>query len=362
MSGGYNLNQVNVYVPQYRAGYFRFNSGITSLPGIVNGLRFAGFLLGMADYAERSLVDGPSYFAPEYAPPVVSDQYQAAKLLTVSVGINMAVQNPRVEKYNRQSTSTSRRSIPRTVCLALWSAPHSPARLAASRPAIATFDPRVSIAWNPENHSDTVVRAAWSRGALRHSIYSNQWGTQAFNGRQTFLSPNSQLEPALTLSQGVPPPGYTLPNLSPSVANDSVADLLDTSHRLPLVQSRVVQHWAPTPAIARRFPLVLAYLRARSSDGQRHREPERHSVSALRYGNQLYDESFNASLRPYPQFKGFNLNSSYPLARYQRDAASVSIEEESLRRPVHERRLHVFETDGRLLGSLGHAGFLQPRQ
>ena len=327
VNAAYNLNQVNVYVPQYPAGYFRFTSGITSLPGIVNtGFGFASFLLGMADYAERSVVDDPSYFRQNTPRLSLSDQYQAVKNLTVTVGINMAVQNPRVEKYNRQSNIDLRAINPANgVPGALVGAAQSGATR-GFRPAIATFDPRVSIAWNPGSQSDTVIRAAWSQGHSGIPIYSNQWGTQAFHARQTFLSANSQLEPALTLIQGIPPLGYSLPNLSPSVANDSVADLLDTSHRLPLVQSASFSIGRQLP---RSLVASLSYSHTYGRDllaGNGTANPNAIPASALQYGNQLYTESFNASLRPYPQFKGFDLNSSYPLARYQRDAASVSIE------------------------------------
>ena len=105
-----------------------------------------------------------------------------------------------------------------------------------------------------------------------------------------------------------------------------MADLLDTSHRLPLVQSASFSIGRQLP---RSLVASLSYSHTYGRDlltGNGTANPNAIPASALQYGNQLYTESFNASLRPYPQFKGFDLNSSYPLARYQRDAASVSIE------------------------------------
>jgi hypothetical protein len=40
----------------------------------------------------------------------------------------------------------------------------------------------------------------------------------------------------------------------------------------------------------------------------------------------LNDESFRSALRPYPQYLGFDLNSQYPLGKYQRDAGYLRLE------------------------------------
>src|SRR5438477_450435 len=48
--------------------------------------------------------------------------------------------------------------------------------------------------------------------------------------------------------------------------------------------------------------------------------------AALSFRDKLNDEEFNRSLRPYPQYNGFDLYSSYPLGRYQRDAGFVRVE------------------------------------
>ena len=56
------------------------------------------------------------------------------------------------------------------------------------------------------NDAKTVVRANFARDYSGIPIYSGQFGTQGFNQYATFLSPDSQLQPALTLRNGVPPP------------------------------------------------------------------------------------------------------------------------------------------------------------
>jgi hypothetical protein len=49
-------------------------------------------------------------------------------------------------------------------------------------------------------------------------------------------------------------------------------------------------------------------------------------LDALRYRDLLNDEAFNRSLRPYPQFKGFDLYSSWPAGRYRRDDLYVRLD------------------------------------
>jgi len=49
-------------------------------------------------------------------------------------------------------------------------------------------------------------------------------------------------------------------------------------------------------------------------------------LEALQYRDSLNDEEFRSSLRPYPQYKGFDLSSSWPIGRYRRDAAWLRVE------------------------------------
>jgi hypothetical protein len=52
-------------------------------------------------------------------------------------------------------------------------------------------------------------------------------------------------------------------------------------------------------------------------------------MEALEYRDRLNEESFRASLRPYPQFTGFDVNGIWPLGRYQRDVGYVRVEKRS---------------------------------
>ena len=54
-----------------------------------------------------------------------------------------------------------------------------------------------------------MVRASYSRAHSQIPIYNGQWATQGFNALQTFISPNTQLSPAIDLTAGIPPLGMT---------------------------------------------------------------------------------------------------------------------------------------------------------
>jgi hypothetical protein len=318
--------QVNSLWGRYPAGYFRFSTGLTSLPGVVNtGHSFASFLLGMPDYAERSITTSPSYFRRGSQSVTLRDSYELRKNLTVAVAAVVIRRTPRVEKYDRQSTIDLSMINPangRPGAL-------SPAgRGKASRgfwSPVTRIDPSASLAWSPERLPKTVVRASYSRAHTAIPIYFGQWGTQGFNGYQSFISPNVQLEPALLLSTGFPAPP-ALPDLRPDAANDTVADLIDESGRDPVYQSAAL-------SIERELPgstvvtLGFGYAGGRQLlVGSAAANPNAIPIDALKYRDQLNDEAFNRSLRPYPQYKGFELYSSYPYGRYQRDAGYIRVE------------------------------------
>jgi len=105
------------------------------------------------------------------------------------------------------------------------------------RSANLDVDPSLGIAWTPRGDSKTVARASFSRGHGQIPIYNGQWGTQGFNARQTFVSPNTQLSPALDLAGGIPPLPTPLPDLSPSAADNTVADFVDLTGREPVYTS-----------------------------------------------------------------------------------------------------------------------------
>ena len=101
-TGEYDRYQVNTFWPQYPAGSYRFSAGLTSLPGIINtGSEFASFVLGLADFGERSIIVSPSYFRRGYLALGVADQYEIRKGLSISVRLTFARNSNRREKFDR---------------------------------------------------------------------------------------------------------------------------------------------------------------------------------------------------------------------------------------------------------------------
>jgi hypothetical protein len=318
--------QVNSRWDQYPDGYFRFSAGLTSLPGIVDtGHSFASFLLGLPEYSAQTVNTSPSYFRNGSTSVSCSDQWDLRKNLTVTISTTFARQTPRVEKFDRQSTISPAALNPANGRPgALVSAGRNGVARGFWRPTLRV-GPAVGIAWSPGAGARTVIRLSFGRSHGAIPIYFGQWGTQGFNGYQSIISPNVQLEPAILLSKGFPP-GAPLPNLNPDAANGTVADLADETGRAPVYQSASL-------ALERELPgsivLTLWFSHALGYNllvGSSAADPNAIPLDALKYRDLLNDETFNSLLRPYPQYKGFELNNLYPEGRYQRDTASIRVE------------------------------------
>ncbi len=321
-------HQVNTFRPRSPSGNFYFGSGLTSLPGIVNtGHDFASFLLGGAEWAEKSEVSSPSYFRHGGSNLSASDSYEAKPGLTFSVGLNIHTSRPRTEKYDRQSTVDLTAENPangRPGALVFAGQTEYGRRL---QPIRTKLEPSAGVAWNPGGGTKTVVRANFYRAYSGVPVYFGQWGTQGFNANPTFISSNAQLEPALVLSGGLPPYTEPMPDLRPVAANDLIADLFEQDpNRQPLVQEARL-------SLERELPgSLIVTLGAAYSGGKDQyvsenvANPNALPLDALKYRDQLNDEAFNRSLRPYPQYLGFNLGSLYPNGKYQRDAGYVRVE------------------------------------
>ncbi|MFZ0959627.1 MAG: hypothetical protein WAO35_01885 [Terriglobia bacterium] len=318
---------VNSFDPTYPSGYFQFTADITSLPGIIDtGDPFAGFLLGLPAFAQGTITTAPSYFRDSYQDFSVQDRYAPEKNLTLSATLTSSRRTPRREKYNRQSTVDPAlidpsNNLPGAVAFAgLNGIPRG------MRPMNYDFDPSLSIAWNPRGNSKTVVRASYVRSHSQIPIYNGQWATQGFNASQTFVSPNTQLSPAVDLKAGIPPPATTLPDLSPTAADNTTADYMNLSQAEPVYQSAAL-------SVERDIPFSISV-----SIGANHNvgrdllvgdgtvNPNAIPPADMINGDTLYDYSFHSTLQPYPQFTGFELYGLYPAGRYQRDAGHLRIE------------------------------------
>ena len=277
ISGAHSQYQVNSFQSAYPAGSFRFDEGLTSLPGIVGtGHGFASFLLGLASYAEKSYVVSPSYFRNSNDNLTVREQYQAQKGLTLTLSLSLYHNSPPVEKYDRQSTVDLSVINPANgrpgamIVTGLNGAGRS------FRPHFVRLEPSTSLAWNPLGDSKTVVRASYSRYYGSSGI-SSTFGTQAFNAAPVYLSSNTQLQPAVRLDDGLPPLDRPLPDLRPEALNNTNADLVYRGRIQPAYNSASL-------SVERQFPFatvvtVGASLRRweRPLCWKRRRQPQCHS-------------------------------------------------------------------------------------
>src|SRR5579862_2307613 len=322
--------QVNSFNPAYPSGEFQFSPDITSLPGITDtGDPFASFLLGLSQFAERNITTAPSYFRDSYQSIAPGDKYAISKDLTLSVTLNLSRRTPRVEKYDRQSTVDPSVVDPSNgfpgglVFAGIQGIP------AGLRPANIDLDPSIGIAWNPLGDAKTVLRASFSRSHGQIPIYDGQWGTQGFNAQQTFISPNTQLTPALDLTAGLPAFTTPLPDLTSSAADNTVADFVDLSGREPVYLSASL-------SVERELPFsMLISVGTNYASGQDilvgdgAANPNAVSPGLLSYGDALYNQAFRDTLQPFPQYPGLELYGLYPAGSYQRNSGFVRVEKQA---------------------------------
>jgi hypothetical protein len=324
-TGQYVHYQVNTFVPKFPSGYFEFSSWLTSLPGIVNtGQGFASFLLGGAESAQVSLVPQPSYFRASRGVIAAQDTWEIKPGLTLNYGASVDISAPRTEKYDRQSTVDLSRLNPAGMPGALVAAGVD-GQGRAFQPVRARFQPNAGLAWNPWGNRKHVVRLSYGRSSQPVPVYSGQWGTQGFNGYTTVFSPNVQLAPAMVLSAGVPP-SQPLPDLRPTAANDTIADLVDRNGPLPTYQSASASYERELPAsLVVSGGLSVAWGRDLFL-GNSGMNPDAIPLSNLSYRDQLNNTQFVRSLSPYPQYLRFDVYYAWPGGRYRREAAFVRVE------------------------------------
>jgi hypothetical protein len=318
--------QQNTLTSAYPLGSYHFGSGLTSLPGIVNtGDAFASYLMGYADTAEASVVLSPSYLRKDAYNLAGRDSWEIRRGLTLTTSLMLDITTPRTEKYDRQANVDFRVGNPMNgLPGALVFANRNGYGRAFGRTQVRP-EPSAAIAWTPAGHSKTVIRASYSRSY--EGIHLNgPSNTQGFNFYPTFVSANAQLAPAATLQEGLPLGRYQQPDLRPDGVNGMVADLLDVSTRMPCYQSTGVSAEREVGGV---FLLTTGYYHQDGKNlyvGNSAVNVNAIPLEDLAYRDQLNDEAFRASLRPFPQYVGFDVNSGYPLGRYQRDAGYLRVE------------------------------------
>ena len=319
--------QLNSFQPDYPSGRFRFQPAFTALPGIVNtGHGLATFALGEADFAELSLVDQPSYWRRSLYAARVIDQVEIRRGLNITIDLNLERSLPRVEKFDRHSTVDLSVVNPETGTTgALVFAQQDGNGRSFQRP-LTVLEPRISLAWNPSSESSSVVRVSYSRSSTGWSLRYGHWGTQGYNLYPTVISPNRLTTPALLLRDGCGDAITSAPDLSPSAADNTRAELQSQTDDLPTYASYGLswEHQLPGNLL-----LVLGASRSSGRNlfvNEAVFDPNGVPLDYLSFRDVLNDESFVRQLRPFPQYQRFNLESMWPAARYNRDAASLRLE------------------------------------
>ncbi len=326
-AGQFARYQANSSLPQYPSGFFRFGSGLTSLPGIVNtGKSFASVLLGMPDYVEVSYFPSPSYFRNWRGMLAFSDNWEIRPGLNVSFGLNAEFSGPRTERYNRMSTvdfqaANPGSSRPGAMIFAGRNGVGRSFQSAQTRP-----QPSFSLAWNPLGNKKAVLRYSISLNYQNFPLPNGQWGTQGFNGYSTFFSQNAQLTPALILGNGVPTPLVPVPDLRPDGANQTSADLADRRGVLPRYLYSGLSYERELP-----FSIVLTGSASLSSGVNTYVGNNAVNSNAVHpdnlvYRDKLNDESFIRELRPFPQYLRFDVNGLWAGGKHRRTGAAIRIE------------------------------------
>lgn len=325
-----NFTNIDAFLSNYPAGIFGFSAGLTSLPGIVNtGHSFASFLLGGAASGEVSIVPVPSYWRRKTFNLTVRDTYEVRKNLTITVGIGLEGSTPRREVNDRFSSVDLTLANPENGRPGALAFANRNGRGRSFQPFRLVPEGDFSLAWNPGGNARNVVRLAYATSYQTVPTSASQWSTQGFNGTPAFISPNTQLQPAVVLQNGVPTPERPLPDLSPTAANNTVADLVEPTATQPFYQSASLSLEREL-----RGQTIVALSLAHSRGQRLFVGGAAINLNAIRlenleYRDQLNNEAFRRTLRPYPQYQGFDTNGLWPGGNYKRNAANLRVEKRS---------------------------------
>ena len=330
LSSSLRFYQLNTFEPDSPSGSLRFNDDLTGLPGVINtGNSFASFLLGRSYRAEATDVLQPSYLRRKFWRSQVQDEYELTPNLTATVSVRLEVSTPRVEKFDRQSTIDVDSINPENGRPGALVFAGRDGAGRAFQPSQARLEPQVGFSWSPSRKRDTVVRMSVAQRYGSIPLRPGPFATQGFSARRTFFSTNEQLQPAVVLGQGLAPLGTPLPHLSPTAANDTDADYVANTDRLPRYRYLTLD-------FERRMPLGIMFrlegrvrrannLLVNGNVAGINAVP----LDALAFRDQLNDENFRRSLRPYPQFQTINTGRLYPLGRYRSESGSIEIEKQA---------------------------------
>jgi hypothetical protein len=329
-SGQYRRYQVNSFQPNYPAGFFQFGPSLTSLPGINNtGLAWASFLLGLSESGRATVIEHPSYWRAHAIRFNGQDQYELRKNLIVTVALGVDLKTPRIEKYDRFSTVDLNAINPENGlpgALRFAGKDGTPRHLQDYR---WRPDGSLAVAWNPNGNPKSVVRMNYGFSYGRIPVYTTQWASQGYVARPVYISQNIQLEPAVRLRDGAPELERPLPDLRPEAANFTNADLVEPTSEAPFYQSAGLSYERELPGQTI-VNLSLAHARGqRLFVGNQAVNFNAIPLDFLEFRDELNSEAFRRTIRPYPHFQRFDVQSSWPLGNYKRNAAALRLEKRS---------------------------------
>lgn len=322
----YRLTRLHSYEAGAPAGEFNFSGLQTSLPGINNtGSPLAQLLLGDVSSMSENLVPAPLDYRQSKVMFDVQDQYPITPDFDWTLGVTVKITTPRREVHYRQSSFDPTVINPengRPGAMVFQSRPD----LNGLQPVRTVFEPHVGFTLNPFHNARTVVRGGYSLNYQDYPMPGESFGSMGFTLQPQFISANDQLSPAFQLQNGVPQDFTPPPDLSPTVANGQSTQYLTASGILPVNQSwslQVEQQLTPSILARADYSGMLATHQYVWGAVDLNGLPP----SALQYGNQLYNQAFNQSLRPYPQYTGIGLGGTYPFGTATREAGSFTIED-----------------------------------
>lgn len=320
-----NHTQINVFRPQYPEGNFSFNSGLTQLPGIINtGHAFASFLLGGAAQVEQNVVIAPSYWRWDSQRVSFSEQWQVTKSLTLTISVAYRRNTQRIEKFDRQSNISFTEINPENGRPGALVAANRGGYGRSFTPNWIKVEPNIGLAWSVLGDNNTVLRLSYRRSYGEPRIQPQQFGSQAFNGHPIWLSENQQLAPALLLRDGIPVTNF--PDLRPTAANNTSANILDTSDAQPTNQ---IVNASLQRQLAAFLILTVTYNRQDGKNefaGRNAKNPNAVPLSALVYRDQLNNVDFQRSLRPYPQFFDLDVANLWAFGSMRQTNVTVQLE------------------------------------
>ena len=177
--------------------------GAFTFSNVVTGNSLASLLLGRVLKASR-LEQDPLKTRSDYYGAFVQDDWRVSQKLTLNLGLRWDVDAPRWETHNRQNSfdPNALNPVSGTPGAVLFAGINGVSKY-ANNWDLSNFGPRLGFAWQP--HDQWVIRGGGA--VLYPGAYDSATPIAAALGfaiSGSFASPDSGIEPAFILAQGMP--------------------------------------------------------------------------------------------------------------------------------------------------------------